>query len=186
LTSPVRIAQGLIGALIAAGFAAGCGGSGAAHRSATSAQAASICATGLPALAEGAKVPRSKVAVRVTRTSDHMPQCDFRAGALSATVSVDTSPQPYQVLERQIDEESQMFTPTRTQPAPRAVRHLGLDAAWFPEEQYVMTTDGKRLITVTVVRWPGHRSHQRVALATAVARPYLGRLVGRKSARGEV
>ncbi len=135
-------------------------------------------------------VPARLIRTRVVKTGDLMPQCDFRvtgiAQPLSVSVSVDSSPQPYQVLERQIDEQSQMFTPVRATPAPQKVGHLGLDAAWFPEQQYVLTTDGKVLITVTVVNWPVHSQGARKALATAVARPYLGRLVGAKTDKGEV
>ena len=41
----------------------------------------------------------------------------------------------------------------------------------------MLTTDGRVLITVTIIRWPGHRDRPRMALAAAVARPYLGPLI---------
>ena len=55
------------------------------------------------------------------------------------------------------------------------VAGLGLDADWFPDGNYVLTTDGVKLITVTVA-WPGSSQAARRALSIAVARRFLGRL----------
>ena len=90
-------------------------------------------------------------------------------------VSVNSEPQPYAVLERAAEEEAQMFTATRTTPAPQHVGHLGLDAYWFPEEEHLLTTDAVRLITSTIVSWPHVRNARWRAVAAAAARPYLGR-----------
>ena len=90
------------------------------------------------------------------------------------------------MLERREVEEGQNFAMMAHFKYPQAIMHLGLDAWWFPREQQAQTTDGRVLITVTIVRWPEHANDVRKALSAAVARPYLGRLIGRKSAHGEV
>jgi hypothetical protein len=103
------------------------------------------------------------------------PQCTFGAQhpRRSLIVNVDSSPQPYARLERTIDEAAQVFTPTRESPAPQQVSHLGLVAAWLPASSELMTTDTKRLITVTI-DWAGASQRRQLALATVAARPYLG------------
>lgn len=103
------------------------------------------------------------------------PQCTFgaRHQRWSLIVNVDSSPQPYARLERTIDEAAQIFTPTRVSPAPQNVSHLGLVASWLPGSSELITTDTKRLITVTV-NWAGVSQRRQLALATVAARPYLG------------
>ena len=96
---------------------------------------------------------------------------------LSLWVSLDNAPQPYQVLERRSVEESQNFTFVKHFKQPQAIMHLGLDAWWFPREQQTQTTDGRILITVTIVSWPRHGNRPRKALSAAVARQYLGPLL---------
>jgi hypothetical protein len=102
------------------------------------------------------------------------PQCTFgaRDPRWSLIVNVDSSPQPYARLERTVDEAAQIFTARRASPAPQNVSHLGLVAAWLPGSSELMTTDTKRLITVTV-NWAGASLRRRLALATVAARPYL-------------
>ena len=94
--------------------------------------------------------------------------------------NVDNGPQPYFRLERTIVEAGQQFGAVRTAAPPQSVTGLGLDAAWFPDEMKLMTTDGVRLITVTI-NWPGTSGARRRALARATARDYLGPL-NRKAA----
>jgi len=125
-------------------------------------------------------VSASEVSVRVTTANSGSPECDFTAqpggqGKVKLSVEVNTAPQPYAFLERSAVEASQMFGPVRLAPPPQDITGLGLDADWFPEEQHLMTTDGVRLITATVV-WPSVRQSLRRALAEVAARPYLGRL----------
>jgi hypothetical protein len=100
-------------------------------------------------------------------------------------VEVDNSPQPYQVLERRSVEENQNFAFLKHFKHPQAITHLGLDAWWFPREQQAQTTDGRVLITVTIDSWPGHGNGPRKALSAAVARPYLGKLIGARTDKGE-
>jgi hypothetical protein len=71
---------------------------------------------------------------RVTTDNSNAPECfvSVPSRRLRMWVSVSSEPQPYAVLERAAVEEAQMFTATRTTPAPQHVDHLGLDAYWFP------------------------------------------------------
>jgi len=152
--------------------------------------AASACVKGRPVLEARLRVGAGAVTGRLVKTSDGSPQCDFTVAGgrkrLSLWVSLDSSPQPYQVLERRSVEENQNFGFLAHFKHPQSITHLGLDAWWFPREQQAQTTDGRVLITVTIVRWPGHGNGPRKALSAAVARPYLGNLIGARTDRGEV
>jgi hypothetical protein len=99
----------------------------------------------------------------------------FRSGPVKVTVILDSYPQAYQRLERTAEEDDQQFGTVRTEAPPQQVMGIGLDADWFPTEQKLMTTDGRRLITAFVA-WPGARPGRREALGKAVARRYLGPL----------
>jgi len=120
---------------------------------------------------------------RLVKTSDGSPQCDFRVAArpprapLTLWVSLDNAPQPYQVLDRRSVEEGQNFAFVRHFRSPESIKHLGLTGWWFPREQQTQTTDGRILITVTIVTWPRHGTGPRKALSAAVARKYLGPLL---------
>jgi hypothetical protein len=108
------------------------------------------------------------------------PECHFRARAgdgrrVGVVANVDTAPQPYERLERTIVEDGQQFGQTRGFTPPQTVPRLGLDATWLPDQAKLLTTDGTRLISVSVA-WPGAGQARRRALADAAARPYLGRL----------
>ncbi len=110
--------------------------------------------------------------------NDAMPQCSFKArlprgGRFDATINVDSSPQPYNVLSRTIEERQQVFSPTRLVPAPVAVLGLGLLASWFPPSQ-LMSTDGVRLVTTTIL-WSGASQGKERRLAVRVSRLYLGK-----------
>jgi hypothetical protein len=112
--------------------------------------------------------------------SNDEPQCTFgvQHPRRSVIVNVDSSPQPYARLERTIDEAAQVFTATRESPAPQGVSHLGLVASWLPASSELMTTDTRRLITVTI-DWVGASQRRQLVLATVAARPYLGRFNSR-------
>jgi hypothetical protein len=103
-----------------------------------------------------------------------MPQCAFgvRGRPVSVTANVDSSPQAYFRLERTAVEATQMLFPGQVAPPPQQISGLGLDADWFPGTSRLMTTDGKRLVTVTV-SWADTASARQLALAEAVARPYM-------------
>jgi len=89
--------------------------------------------------------------------------------------NVDDSPSPYFVLERTIVEASQIFGPVRFNPAPVSVTGVGIEAAWFPNYDWLKATDGLRLITATV-NWKGAKQSREIALARAAIRPYLKKL----------
>jgi hypothetical protein len=124
------------------------------------------------------RVRGGAVSGRLVKTSDGSPQCDFRVtGGAQLWVSLDNAPQPYQVLDRRSVEEGQNFGFLKHFKEPLSIPHLGLTGWWFPREQQMQTTDGRILITVTIVRWPQHGDRPRIALSAAVARAYLGPLL---------
>jgi len=118
------------------------------------------------------------LSTRAEKAGSGYPQCVFtlrmRGGrVVRVTVQDDNGPDAYAVLERTVDEAVQIW-PVRFQHPPQHIGGLGIDADWFPEEQHLMTTDAVHLITATVA-WPRGSRNQKVALAVAAARPYLGR-----------
>jgi hypothetical protein len=114
------------------------------------------------------------VTVGVSRDPE-LVGCWFSARGVTVMATLDSSPQAYFRLERTIEEDSQQFASQREYTPPVNVNHLGVAAAWFPDQNKVMTTDGVKLFTVAV-RWPGVRPARRRALAEAVAQPLLGPL----------
>jgi hypothetical protein len=167
----------------------GCGGARAARaprrpaRAATTRSAAALraitpCqAAARAAIASVLRAPARSITAHPSTGGNAMPQCAFSlrlAGAqrITAVVNLDTAPQPYFRLERTIVERSQIF-PSRLSPAPQSVIGLGLDASWFPgSPPQLMTTDGARLVTVSVT-WPGATERRRQRLARTLARTYL-------------
>jgi hypothetical protein len=112
-----------------------------------------------------------------SKGNDAAPQCVMHARThtgqtVSVIANVELTPSAYFILERTIVEATQIFGPSRVEPAPVSVLHLGLDASWFPQEQWLMTTDGHRLLTTSVV-WKGAGQSRKIALAESVTRPYL-------------
>ena len=130
-------------------------------------------------------VTPASVTTAVGTGNDGYPQCTYatrlpHGKPVSLNADVDTGPQPYFVLERTIVEASQPFTPTRLSPAPQAVPGLGVEASWFPNRDQLMSTDGLKLLTVTVT-WPRARASREIALATALSRPYLKKLTPKQA-----
>jgi hypothetical protein len=159
----------------------GCGGSARtakphAHRAAQ----APVCAPAASAaVARFLGVGEAGVSARVTTSSQATPECDLRVmehggRVVRVATALDSSPQPYFRLERTVVEASQQFSSVKL-PFPQHIAHLGLDAAWFPGPGQVMTTDGHRLVTVTV-KWPDAPARRRRALAEATAKRFLGPL----------
>ncbi len=106
-----------------------------------------------------------------------MPQCSFTANTpghkpVGLTANVDTSPSPYYRLERTAVETTQVIGPSRELPVPSPVAGLGLEAYWFPTQTQLKSTDGVRLVTVSV-NWPGAKESRKLTLAAAVSRTYL-------------
>lgn len=159
-------------AAIVALLLGGCGHSSAAASAQRTSRSVCIPAA-VEAIAQFLSVRRSAIATARSIGNDEMPQCTYRihlphATRVEVTANVDTSPSPYAVLERTIEEAAQGFGP----PPPVHIPRLGVDASWFPEEQWLKTTDGVRLVT-TSVDWKSARQAQKIALATRVTRPYL-------------
>ena len=130
-------------------------------------------------------VAPASITTAVGTGNDGYPECTYVTKVpggkrVSLNADVDTGPQPYFVLERTIVEAAQPFTPTRLSPAPQAVMHLGLEASWFPNRDQLMSTDGLKLLTVTVA-WPGASPRREIALATALSRPYLKVLTAKQA-----
>ena len=134
-------------------------------------------------------VAPTSVVVAVSTGNNAMPQCSFtaRAGSrrrVEAIANINSGPQPYFVLERTAIEAGQQFGAERLIALPQAVTGLGLEADWFPNNTQLMTTDGIRLITVTV-NWRRTSQARQRALAETVARRYLKNSAqGRSRAKG--
>lgn len=161
-----------------------CGDS--AHHTSTAAHArptatTSVCTPkGRAAVTQFFGAGLASLATHVGIASSGSPTCYYEirlshGAPVMLSVQVDRTVEAYFLLERAITELQQVFAPTRLEPAPETVPHLGLDASWFPAEHYVMTTDGNTLITATV-DWRSVPTRRKRALATAAARAYLGRL----------
>jgi hypothetical protein len=178
---------GLITLLLALGCS-GCGGGGAkpapkpVHhvspwkpgKRATA--STNVCTTaGRAAFAGKVGVAPTTVKERRTHARSGASECVFSAGHVVASVSVSGAPEAYAVLERQAEEQAQIFGAKRFTPAPQLILGLGVDAYWFPAQQQVMTTEGVNLIQATIVHWPHTRTARRRALGTALARPYVGK-----------
>jgi hypothetical protein len=100
--------------------------------------------------------------------------CRLRAASgPTVIVLLDSAPQAYTRLERQIVEYGQNVLHSGRQEYPRSIKHLGLDADWLAAENRILTTDGVRLVNVKI-RWTSASSDARKALAIGLARVYLG------------
>ncbi|MGI9185247.1 MAG: hypothetical protein ACR2GZ_09845 [Solirubrobacteraceae bacterium] len=113
------------------------------------------------------------VRARVGESGQATPECVFRVGRARVTVLMDSFAQPYQRLERVQIEDAQQFGTQRIEAIPQPISGLGIDAYWFPTERKVMTTEGRRLITVFVAR-RGLPARRQRRLAEAIAQQYLG------------
>jgi hypothetical protein len=101
--------------------------------------------------------------------------CRLEAFGVTVIVQLDSAPQAYTRLERQIVEYGQNVLHSGRQEYPRSIKHLGLDAHWLAAENRILTTDGVRLVNVKI-RWTSASSDARAALAIRLARVYLGPL----------
>jgi len=169
-----------VGACAVAVWLCGCGSSAAPKRKhpISSATAQPVCLhQASSAMARFLAVPQAAISEASSTGSNEMPQCSFSVqvaggGRVQVRANVETTAQPYFVLERTIVEAAQIFGGRRFSPPPMAVTRLGLEASWFPVEQWLMATDGYRLIT-TSVNWHGAKQSRKIALAENITRPYL-------------
>ncbi len=156
---------------------AGCGAS-ATPRKASHAAAppSSLCKpAAAAALARFLHVPAAGIRQADSTGSNAMPECGFAARTatgqrLTVTANVDSSPQPYFRLERTAVEAGQALV-GQAASIPQTIYHVGIDAYWFPARTQLQSTDGFRLVTVTI-DWTASQRRQ-LALAEAVARSYL-------------
>ena len=103
---------------------------------------------------------------------------DGVAGSLEVIAELDSAPQAYYRLDREVVEFSQnvIWAHLGERAYPYPIPHLGLAADWFPSENQLLSTDGVRLITIVVSSLPaGAGGGARVA--ASLARSYLGPLV---------
>jgi hypothetical protein len=153
-------------------------GCGHSARHAATANKPTVCsAPARAAFARYLALPAARVATAVSTGNNGFPQCTFSASVasgarVSLTANDYTGPQPYFILERTNVEQVQIFGPKRFVPPPVPVNNLGIEADWFPNRNWLMSTDGIRLITAEV-KWPGATQSRQIRLATALSRTYL-------------
>lgn len=161
----------------------GCGGSPGRSSSSSSGATSSSAATSAAAVLPPACAPAARTVIghafgtlvteRRGESGQATPQCVFHGGhRVRVTVLVDGFAQPYQRLERTQIEDAQQFGTSRLEAVPTPIGHLGIDAYWFPTERKVMTTEGRRLISV-FVGGGGLAARRARTLGIAVARVYL-------------
>lgn len=172
LRSTVRLTSAFVGIGLAQ-LIAGCGGSSFVARPA-------VCKLkAQQAIARDLGIAPGAVAYARSVGGNGMPQCAFRARATGrtvvVTVNVDNGPQPYFRLLRTVNEAAQIFgvPPPGFQP-PQGLSGLGPFASWFPNNDQLMATNDRLLLTVTVT-WPGRGRDAQVGLARAAIVPYLVR-----------
>jgi hypothetical protein len=156
--------------------ACGAGRSAKVNRTQSALQATCLPAA-RQAIARAISVGSAGIGELRSKGNNGYPQCLFQARLPSgarfhALVNVDTGPSPYFVVDRTIEEDAQVFTPKPLYPPPLSISGVGLEAAWFPQYPYLLTTDGFRMLAVTVV-WPHHTQRSERALAIAIVKPYL-------------
>ena len=173
--------SGILGALFAALTLAACGTAGHARPTIAGGWPSHrpICLrASLAAMAHLLVLPVGAIRHSVSTGSNAMPQCLYRArragqGTIQVLANAETTQGAYFVVERTIVEAAQTFTyPVRGSPPPVGVMNLGLEASWFPQEQWLISTDGYRVIT-TSVDWSGAGQQRKIALARAVTVPHL-------------
>lgn len=169
----------LAGALVAM-LLAGCGGSGGPARPA-------VCKLkAQQAIAQGLGVRLGGVGYAKSSGNNGMPQCAFKTRtanrAVVITVNVDSGPQAYFRLLRTVAEAGQIFgRPPPDFHPPQGLSGLGPYASWFPNNDQLMATNYKDLLTVTVT-WPGAGRNEEVKIARSAVKPYLVRPRGRVNA----
>jgi hypothetical protein len=166
---------------VAASLCLGCGvltACGHSTKHAAAPHQPAVCsAQARAAFAQYLSLPAARIATAASTGNNGFPQCTFSAslaggGHVSVTANDYTGPQPYFILERTNVEQVQIFGPKRLVAPPVPVTNLGIEADWFPNHNWLMSTDGIRLITAAVT-WPRASQSHQIALATALSRTYL-------------
>jgi hypothetical protein len=138
------------------------------------------------AVARSFGVAAGDVANQRSIGNDGAPQCAMRTrskhgGPVEVIANVERTQGAYFIVERTIEEASQIFGTPRMEPAPVMVSHLGLAASWFPQWQWLISTDGYRVVTTTV-DWAGAKQAQKIAVATRISLLYLHTPHGKQAA----
>jgi len=123
-------------------------------------------------------VQETAISHSVSTGNNSAPQCAYRVRLRGhRVVEVLANDQvvqaAYFVVERTIDEDAQYWgVGPRPNAPPVAVNNLGLESSWFSDEQWLISTDGYRIITASVA-WAGASRQQKISLARALTAPYL-------------
>lgn len=174
------LALGLVAATAGCGSSSAGGPTGA--RTARAPTTSSVAPTGpacsrLARLVLAGRTADRSVDVAAFTASNGGDKCRLRAGDTTVNVILDSAPQAYRRLENQVVEYGQNVDWARVPRSayPRTVKHVGLDADWFPLENRLLTTDGVRMIDIKVrAREPSPQARE--SLAISLARVYLGPL----------
>jgi hypothetical protein len=165
----------------------GCGG--AAHGAArvSPSRAAALpppcSARARRALARSSGIAVDSVVSSPFTASGGAASCRFSArdragGSLEVVAELDSAPQAYYRLDREVVEFSQnvIWAHLGERAYPYPIGHLGLAADWFRSENQLLTSDGVRLITIVVSSLPADAGGG-ARVAASLARIYLGPLV---------
>lgn len=161
-----RITKTLIACLAAAVLG---GGGDAANKTPAAAKHAppSGC---LPAVsaAFAADTGATTVASRPTPADLGLVGCHNVAGGAAATVTVDSNPQAALRFNNTVEERDQVSLWSHNpQDSPRALTGIGQGADWIPSERLILSTDGKRLVSVQIRSRPhAQRTARALTLAT--------------------
>jgi hypothetical protein len=129
------------------------------------------------ALAAALHTSRQAISPRPFTPPSGAAACRFKAPGLDVVATLDSAPQVYYRFERTTVEYYQnvIWAHLGEEALPIDIHHLGLDADWIPPRRQIITTDGVRLITVTVTTLPTY-AHRLEPVAARLARAYLGPL----------
>ena len=147
----------ILAAAVAVVAGAGCGGAPAERRASHARPSGSgPCRADVRGVvARGARSSAAGVRVRTTGVSPGQATCVYAARGLRVDVRVDTNPQAALRFSRAVVERDQNAVwASRRHQAPRLVPGIGQGADWFPAEREMLTTDGRKLVSVVVVRSP--------------------------------
>jgi hypothetical protein len=168
----VRLVRGglALTLIVATAAAAGCGESSSEPRRAARPTGPCVAqARAAVSRAAGGATARS----RVTGVSPGLATCVYAAGALRVEALVDTNPQAAVRFNRAVVERDQVAVWSGHHGhAPRLLQGIGQGADWFPDDRQLLTTDGRKLVSVTLVASSLSRA-QELRLAEAVARSTL-------------
>jgi hypothetical protein len=165
----------------------GCGGAAHSGAHANPARAVALpapcSAQARRALARSSGIAVDSVLSSPLTSSGGAASCRFSArdrarGSLAVVAELDSAPQAYYRLDREVVEFGQnvIWDHLGARAYPGPISHLGLAADWFPSENQLLTTDGVRLITIIVSSLPADAGGG-ARVAASLARTYLGPLV---------